>query len=224
MLASAEACVTEDELERGVVVCDVGGGTTDVAVFTGGAVSHTAVVPVGGGHVTGDLAVGLRCDLDTAEEVKRLYGHCLQLTVPADATVTLTPMGYEEPAQVPQRYLAEVIGPRAREMAQLIVAEIERGGPHHLLAGGIVLTGGGSLLRGFAEVMQQASDLPVRVAAPAGMTGMDEGLQGPQYATTVGLLRWGSRVRARSGRNGHNGNGHNGNGHGRFGRWLRELF
>src|SRR5207245_52461 len=93
-----------------------------------GSVLHTGVVPVGGNHVTGDLAVGLRCDLDTAEAVKRAYGHSLQLTVPSDATVTLTPMGYEEPVAVPQRYLAEVIGPRAREMAMLIGAEIERSG------------------------------------------------------------------------------------------------
>ena len=128
VLASAEAVVTEDELERGVVVVDVGGGTTDVAVFARGSIIHTAVLPVGGNHVTGDLAVGLRCDLDTAEVVKRSFGHCLQLTLPAEAQVTLTPMGYDEPVNVPQRYLAEIIGPRAREMAQLIAAQIEMAG------------------------------------------------------------------------------------------------
>lgn len=227
VLASAEAVVTEDELERGVVVADVGGGTTDIAVFSGGAIVHTAVIPVGGSHVTGDLAVGLRCDLDTAEVVKRSYGHSLQLTVPADATVTLTPMGYDEPVAVPQRYLAEVIGPRAREMATLIAMEVERSGAT-VLPGGIVLTGGGAMLRGFAEMCQQVTDLPVRLAAPTGTAGMDDELQGPQCATVVGLLRWAARTRgravARSNGHGHNGsNGHQGMSD-RFSRWLRELF
>lgn len=241
VLASAEAVVTEDELERGCVVVDVGGGTTDVAVFCEGSISHTSVIPVGGSHVTGDLAVGLRSDLETAEQVKRRFGHCLQLTVPPDAMVTVTPMGYDEPASVPQRYLAEVIGPRAREMAGMIAAEIERGAPNGLLPGGVVLTGGGAMLRGFAEIVQQVTDLPVRVAVPFGINGMDEALRGPQNATAVGLLRWGARSRPVRGRavarNGHvppgtrtSGNGHsNGNGHSttintRFGRWLRELF
>lgn len=239
VLASAEAVLTEEELERGVVVADVGGGTTDVAVFSGGAITHTASIPVGGNHVTGDLAVGLRADLETSEHVKRQYGHCLQLTLPADAVVTLTPMGYEEPAHVPQRYLAEVIGPRAREMASLIAAEIDRGG-RGLLPGGVVLTGGGAALRGFTEICQQVIDLPVRLAVPIGTTGMDDGLRQPHHATTVGLLRWGSRLRpSRNGRvlvsSGHNGhhNGTAGLGSGsdnglnineRFGRWLRELF
>ena len=226
VLASAEAVVTEDELERGVVVADVGGGTTDVAVFNGGAIVHTAVIPVGGNHVTGDLAVGLRCDLDTAEVVKRSYGHSLQLTVPSDATVSLTPMGYDEPVAVPQRYLAEVIGPRAREMATLIAMEIERSGAT-VLPGGIVITGGGAMLRGFAEMCQQVTDLPVRLAAPAGTVGMDDELRGPHCATTVGLLRWAARSRARQAVRA-NGHGHGGNGHqgmsDRFNRWLRELF
>jgi cell division protein FtsA len=212
------------------VVADIGGGTTDIAVFCGGSIAHTAVIPIGGSHVTGDLAVGLRSDLETAEIIKRQYGHCLQLTLPADATVSMTPMGYEEAVEVPQRYLAEVIGPRAREMAALVIAEVERAASPASLAGGIVLTGGGALLRGFAEIAQQVTDLPVRVAAPMGTTGMDESLRGAQHATVVGLLRWGARARIRNGvrSNGRsNGNGHGGGDDGfseRFGRWLRELF
>jgi cell division protein FtsA len=224
VLASAEAVVSRDEIERGVVVADVGGGTTDVAIFSRGSIVHTAVIPVGGNHVTSDLAVGLRCDLDTAETVKRSYGHCLQLTLPADSEVTLTPMGYDEPVQVPQRFLAEIIGPRAREMASLIAAEIERAGPTGLFPGGIVLTGGGALLRGFAEVTQQVTDLPARVATPEGVHGMNDEIRGPGHATVVGLLSWsargGKRHLARS--NGHVENGHNAGM--RFGRWLRELF
>jgi cell division protein FtsA len=225
VLASARAVTTEDEIERGVAVVDVGGGTTDIAVFGAGSVLHTGVVPVGGNHVTGDLAVGLRSDLETAEMVKRAHGHCLQLTIPADATLTLTPMGYEEPVAVPQRYLAEVIGPRAREMAVLIDAEISRSGAAARLPGGVVMCGGGALLRGFAEIVQQVTDLPVRVAAPPVAHGMDEGVRGPEHATLVGMLLWGdkrggSRTFART--NGHGGNGHTMNT--RFGRWLRELF
>jgi cell division protein FtsA len=137
-------------------------------------------------------------------------------------------MGYEEPVAVPQRYLAEVIGPRAREMAMLIGAEIERSGAT-VLPGGIVLTGGGAMLRGFAEMCQQVTDLPVHVAAPTGTMGMDDELHGPDCATVVGLLRWSARTGRRSAvrSNGHNGN-NNGNGHHgvseRFSRWVRELF
>jgi cell division protein FtsA len=228
VLASAEAVVTEDEIERGVVVVDVGGGTSDVAVFTRGSIVHTGVIPVGGNHVTSDLAVGLRCDLDTAETVKRSFGHCLQLTLPADAEVTLTPMGYDEPVGVPQRYLAEIIGPRAREMAALIAAEIERAGPAGLFPGGVVLTGGGALLRGFAEVVQQETDLPARVSAPQGVHGMNDEIRGPGHATVVGLLRWGARSsRGHKLPRASHANGHNPEGPAtgeRFGRWLRELF
>jgi cell division protein FtsA len=222
VLASAEAVVTEDELERGVIVCDIGGGTTDVAVFARGSIIHTAVLPVGGNHVTSDLAVGLRCDLDTAEVVKRNFGHCMQLVLPADAEVTLTPMGYDEPVNVPRRYLAEIIGPRAREMAQLISAEVESAGPASLFPGGIVLTGGGALLRGFAEMCQQVSDLPARLAVPTGVTGLNDEIQGPDHATVVGLLRWASRNKGRPIRS--NGNGNTEALGMRFGRWVRELF
>jgi cell division protein FtsA len=225
VLASAEAIVNRDEIERGVVVADIGGGTTDVAVFSRGSIVHTAVIPIGGSHVTSDLAVGLRCDLETAETVKRNYGHCLQLTLPADAEVTLTPMGYDEPVPVPQRFLAEIIGPRAREMASLIAAEVERAGPIGLFPGGIVLTGGGALLRGFAEVTQQETDLPARVATPEGLHGMNDEISGPGHATVVGLLSWSARSGRR--RQTARSNGHSNNGNGtsmRFGRWLRDLF
>jgi len=226
ILASAEAVVTEDEIERGVVVVDVGGGTSDIAVFARGSIVHTSVIPVGGNHVTADLAVGLRCDLETAETVKRNFGHCLQLTLPADAEVTLTPMGYDEPVGVPQRYLAEIIGPRAREMASLIANEVERAGPLGMFPGGIVITGGGALLRGFAEVVQQQTNLPARVAAPQGLHGMNDEIRGPSHATVVGLLRWGARSNlgrkpARSSPKGSEGTAATG---AKFSRWFRELF
>lgn len=233
-IASAEGVASDDELERGVVVADIGGGTIDVAVFAGGSITYTSVLPVGGNHVTADLAVGLRCDLDTAEVVKRSYGHCLQLTVPADAEVVMTPIGNEGPTQVPQRYLAEIIGPRAREMATLVAREIERAGRSALFPGGVVLTGGGANLRGLGEMMQQVTELPCRVGAPRGLSGMSSEVSGAQHAAVVGLIRWGARsTRGRSqvrAQNGQNGNGH-GHAHGAggavgatFGRWLRELF
>ncbi len=239
VLASAEAVVSEDELERGVIVVDIGGGTTDVAVFSRGSIAHTAVLPVGGNHVTGDLAVGLRCDIDTAEVVKRSFGHCLQLTLPADAEVTLTPMGYDEPVNVPQRYLAEIIGPRAREIAQLVAAQIEMAGPASHFAAGVVLTGGGALLRGFPEMVQTVTDLPARVAAPQGLSGMNDEIQGPDHATVVGLMRWAAR--RQGGKPARRLNAPDGGkvelrgriqtrprladpvGQ-RFGRWLRQLF
>jgi len=225
VLASAEAVVTEDEIERGVVVVDVGGGTSDIAVFARGSIVHTSVIPVGGNHVTADLAVGLRCDLETAETVKRNFGHCLQLTLPADAEVTLTPMGYDEPVGVPQRYLAEIIGPRAREMASLIAAEVERAGPLGMFPGGIVITGGGALLRGFAEVVQQQTNLPARIAAPQGLHGMNDEIRGPSHATVVGLLRWGARSNLGHKASRSNGKSSDGPAAGaKFSRWFRELF
>jgi cell division protein FtsA len=229
ILASAEAVVDEEELERGVIVVDIGGGTTDVAVFNKGSLVHTAVIPVGGGHVTGDLAVGLRSDLETAEAVKRLYGHCLQLSIPADAEVNMTPLGYDDPINVPQRYLAEIIAPRAREIAQLIASEIAQAGTLARYSGGIVLTGGGSALRGFAEVVQQITDMPARLASPVGVTGMNDEIAGPHHATVVGLLRWGTRLRGRSTRKepalaspGTRGGSRQAGG--AFARWLRDLF
>ena len=229
ILASAEAVVDENELERGVIVVDVGGGTTDVAVFNRGSLVHTAVIPVGGGHVTGDLAVGLRSDLETAEAVKRLYGHCLQLSIPADAEVNMTPLGYEQPIDVPQRYLAEIIAPRAREIASLIADEIAQAGSMARFAGGIVLTGGGSSLRGFAEIVQQITELPARMAAPVGVTGMNDEIAGPHHATVVGLLRWGTRLQGRSSRmqpamaTAGSGSSNRQSGGG-LARWLRDLF
>jgi cell division protein FtsA len=176
--------------------------------------------------------------------VKRGFGHCLQLTLPAEAQVTLTPMGYDEPVNVPQRYLAEIIGPRAREMAQLIGAQIEMAGPPSLFSGGVVLTGGGALLRGFGEMVQSVTDLPARVAAPTGVSGMNDEIQGPDHSTVVGLLRWAARsggrppARRLSGGNGHvhlvgrpqphvttQSQAQAGDPVGaRLGRWIRELF
>ncbi len=149
-------------------------------------------------------------------------------------------MGYDEPVNVPQRYLAEIIGPRAREMAQLIAAQIEMAGPPSHFAAGVVLTGGGALLRGFAEMTQTVTDLPARVAAPQGMSGMNDEIQGPDHATVVGLMRWSARYRGgrparRLGAGGGGGRvelrgqvrGRAGTATpagARFGRWLRELF
>jgi cell division protein FtsA len=139
--------------------------------------------------------------------------------------VTLTPMGYDEPVGIPQRFVAEIIGPRAREIAALISREIENAGPIGLFPGGVVLTGGGALLRGFAEVVQQESDLPARVATPQGVHGMNDEIRGPHHATVVGLLRWAARsnrarkvVRTRSDGAETAAIGT------RFGRWVRELF
>ncbi|MGC8461423.1 MAG: cell division protein FtsA [Candidatus Dormibacteria bacterium] len=233
-IASAEAVIQEEEMERGVVVADIGGGTTDIAIYRKGSLISTSVIPVGGNHVTGDLAVGLRCDLDAAEEVKRRAGHCLQLTVPADVMITMTPMGYDDTVQVPARYLAEIIGPRAREMAMLIQQAITKTGPASLYAGGVVLTGGGSLLRGFPEVVQQETDLPCRVAAPFDVDGIGHEMRDPQYATLVGLLRWGTRsirvahVKGRKQQRSLNITGTNRHNQTqvseRLSRWFRDLF
>lgn len=225
VLASAEAVLDEEERERGVVLVDIGGGTTDVAVFVDGAVLHTAVLPIGGYHVTSDLAVGLRSDLDTAEKIKKTHGHCLQLTVPADVSVPLTPLGYEAEIAVPQRYLAEVIGPRAREMARMIRAQIEVSGPPQRYPGGIVLTGGGALLRGFVDIIQQETDLPTRIATPPIVSGMGREVEGPSHATAIGLLLWGARLNRGTRTSGLRSPSRRSSGQGsvRVGKWLKGL-
>ena len=142
-LASAEAVLNDNELELGVAVADIGGGTTDIAIFNDGSVIHTAVLPIGGNHVTNDLAIGLRTSLTDAESAKINYGHALPGLIPRDEIIDIQPIGSEKVQGVPRAYLAEIIGPRAREIIELVRREIVASGLDGLLPGGLVLTGGG---------------------------------------------------------------------------------
>ena len=195
-LASAEAVLNDNEMELGVAVADIGGGTTDLAVFTDGSVLHTAVLPVGGNHVTNDLAIGLRTSLTDAESAKINYGHALPQLIPRDEIIDIQPIGSEKVQGVPRVYVAEIIGPRAREILLMIKAELERSGQLGLLPGGLVLTGGGSKLLGLPDMAAEILDLPVRVGVPIDVRGMADKVAGPSFATSVGLIKWGAKLTA----------------------------
>ncbi len=190
-LASAEAVLSDNEIELGVALADIGGSTTDLAVFTEGSVLHSAVIPVGGTHVTNDLAIGLRTSVAEAEAIKMNYGHTLPAQIPPEEVIEIRQIGIEKLQGIPRRYVAEIIAPRAREILALVRAEIRRSGHDRLLPAGVVLTGGGARLMGAVEIGQQVLDLPVRIGLPTGCVGMIEKLNGPSYATAVGLLKWG---------------------------------
>jgi cell division protein FtsA len=188
-LASGEAVLEPTEREMGVIVADIGGGTTDLALYTQGVVWHTRVLPVGGFHVTNDIAIGLRVPYEVAEDVKLKYGDCRPDQIDPGVVFTVEPFGGEK-IQVGRQDLAEVIEARAEEICQLILEEIRRSGYDGLLPAGIVMTGGAAQLRGMADVAQRVLGVPARVAKPKNLKGLVDSLQSPAFATSVGLLNW----------------------------------
>jgi cell division protein FtsA len=192
-LATSEACLTPAEKDLGVVLIDIGGGTTDVAVFVNGSIYHTAVVPVGGIHVTRDIAVGMRTNHNDAERLKLSHG-CAVARVIDDADVIDVPStGDREIRQLPRRVLAEIIEPRMQEIFTLALAAIEDSGHQDLLGAGAVLAGGGSLIDRAAECAQGVLGLPVRIGYPAGVSGITDAVDGPEFGTGVGLVLYGAR-------------------------------
>jgi cell division protein FtsA len=204
-LASAEAVLEPTEKEMGVLVVDIGGGTTDLALYKQGTVWHTRVIPIGGYHITNDIAIGLRAPHDVAEQVKVQYGDCRPAEIDPNFVFTVEPFGGEK-IQVGRQDLAQVIEARVEEIFHFILKDIQQSEYDGLLPAGVVLTGGGSLLRGITDVAERVLNVPARVATPRNMVGLVESLQSPAYATSVGLLRWASGERhhyqARSGNSG----------------------
>ncbi len=189
-LASAEIVLSESEREMGVVVCDIGGGTTDMAVYIDGDVWHTMVLAVGGNHVTSDIAHGLHLPIAQAEEIKLRHGHALQDEVDPEEAFYIHPFGEEEPVKVMRRELAHIIEARVEEIFSLVLQEIKRSGYDGLLPAGMVLTGGVSALPGIRKLAKRVLGMPVQVAQPDGLLGMVDQLDSPAYSTSVGLLRW----------------------------------
>ncbi len=189
-LASAEVILNENDREMGVAVCDIGGGTTDVALYVNGDVWHTMVIPVGGNHVTNDIAHGLRLPFDQAEALKIKYGHALRSAIGTDDFVTIQPVGAEREEQISRQDMAYIIEARMSELFDLILQEIKRSGYDTLLPAGLVLTGGASQLPGTLQLARQILDMPVRQARPVNLTGMVDKLSDPAYSTSVGLLNW----------------------------------
>jgi cell division protein FtsA len=189
-LASAETVLTETEREMGVVICDMGGGTTDMAIYIGGDVWHTNVLAVGGDHITSDIAHGLRLPITQAEEIKIKHGHAVRDEVPSGEAFSIKPFGEEQAVEINRQELAHIIEARVEEIFSLVLQEIKRSGYDGLLPAGMVLTGGASLLPGIRSLASQTLNLPVRIAMPENLIGMADKLQSPAFSTSVGLLKW----------------------------------
>ncbi len=187
-LASARAVLNEDEKELGVCLMDIGGGTTDIAVFAGGAIRHTAVIPIAGDQVTNDIAMTLRTPTKEAEELKLRYGCALRQLADPNEVIEVPGVGERAPRKLSRPMLAEVIEPRIEELYSLVQAELRRSGFEELLSSGIVLTGGSALLAGMTELGEEVFHLPVRVGVPSYVGGLSEVVRNPRYATSVGLL------------------------------------
>jgi cell division protein FtsA len=189
-LASAEVVVNETERQMGVVVCDIGGGTTDLAIYIDGDVWHTAVLSIGGNHITSDIAHGLRLPMSQAEEVKIQHGHADPSALTTQEYFTIRPFGEQEPVQVSRQDLVHIIHARVEEIFSLVVQEIKRSGYDGLLPAGMVLTGGCSSLPGIRTVASGVLGVPVRISKPENLIGMVDRLESPAFSTSIGLLRW----------------------------------
>jgi cell division protein FtsA len=189
-LASAEVVLTETERQMGVVVCDMGGGTTDMAICIDGDIWHTAVLSVGGNHITSDIAHGLRLPVSQAEEIKIQHGHAVRTEIGPDEFFNIKPFGEEKAAQISRQDLSHIIEARVDEIMGLVLQEIKRSGYDGLLPAGMVLTGGSSALPGIRTLTSRVLGLPVRIAQPENLIGMVDKLNSPAYSTSVGLLRW----------------------------------
>jgi cell division protein FtsA len=198
-LASAEACLTQDERELGCCLLDIGGGTTDLIAFTAGVVRHTASIPVGGDHVTNDLAVGLRTPVPEAEKIKREHACAFRDLVKEDFAIEIASVGDRPPRTIFARMLSDIVEPRVQEFLMLVRDELRRGGLESQVPAGIILTGGGAKLRGLVELAEHVFKLPVRVAVPRGLAGMSEEVSQSEYSTAVGLVLYGARTRRLAG-------------------------
>lgn len=189
-LASAEVVLTDQERQMGVAVCDIGGGTTDLALYVNGDVWHTMVLAVGGNHITQDIAHGLRLSFPQAEEIKKQQGYALRAGVGSEEYFTIRPFGEDQPVQINRQELAHIIEARVAEMFTLTLQEIKRSGYDGLLPAGMVLTGGTAALPGIKRLATEVLGMPVRTAEPENLSGLVDRLKSPAYSTGVGLLRW----------------------------------
>jgi len=192
-LASSEAVLSADEKELGVALVDIGGGTTDIAIFVDGAIKHTSVLSLGGNQLTNDIAVGLRTPTADAEKIKQAYGCCLTSSVGKDETIEVPSVGGREPRILSRQLLAEILEPRVEEIFSLVNREIVKSGFEDLIASGVVLTGGSAILPGMPELAEQVFNLPVRRGNPREIGGLTDVVNSPIYATGVGLVKYGSR-------------------------------
>ncbi|MGD9843655.1 MAG: cell division protein FtsA [Steroidobacteraceae bacterium] len=199
-LASSYAVLADDEKELGVCLVDIGGGTTDIAVFSGGAIRYTAVIPIAGDQVTNDIAVSLRTPTQHAEEIKMKYACALSQLAHADETIEVPSVGDRPPRRLARQTLAEVVEPRYEELFQMVRMELQRSGYEEVIAAGVVLTGGTSKMEGAVELAEEVFHMPVRLGTPQHITGLADVVRNPIYATGVGLLLYGRENYVRSNR------------------------
>ncbi len=199
-IASSEAVLTQDEKDLGVVLVDIGGGTSDIAIFKEGALVHTSVLALGGNHITNDIAVGLRTPQPEAEKIKIKYGCALASLIKPDETIEVSGVGGRKSRVLSRRLLAEIIEPRVEEMFSLIRREVEKSGYQNVLSGGMVITGGTTLLEGMPELAEFISELPVKRGVPHSVGGLRDVVNSPKFATGVGLLKYGCRNLTRTNR------------------------
>lgn len=218
-LASAEAALTSAERELGVVLADVGGGTTSLGVFASGGLTHTAILPIGGHHVTSDIAVGLRTPVAEAEKLKLRFGAATAAEASEGELIEVFNVGDREPRILPRRVLCEIIEPRLQEICNLLRLQIRRSGYAHLVPAGVVLTGGSALLRGIARFTSEKLEVPARVGLPEGVGGLTDAVGSPVYATAVGLVLYATRHRGARVLRHTNGAGF----WGRMRGWVRDM-
>ena len=196
-LASSQAVLTEDEKELGVCLVDIGGGTSDIAVYTEGSIKHTAVIPVAGDQVTNDIAIALRTPTKSAEELKKQYGCALRQLADSGQMIEVPSVGDRPERKLSRQTLAEVIEPRIEELYELVLHELRRSGFEELVSSGIVLTGGSSKMEGMVELAEEVFHAPVRLGIPKNVGGQSETVKNPIYATGVGLIQFGLLNRGR---------------------------
>ncbi len=190
-LASCNSVLTDDEKELGVCLIDIGGGTTDIAIFAEGAIKHTAVIPIAGDQVTNDIAVALRTPTLNAEDIKRKYACALTQLANVDEVIEVPSIGDRAPRKISTQNLAEIIEPRYEELMLLVQSELRRSGFEELIAAGIVLTGGSSKVMGLIDLAEEIFHMPVRMGGPQNVTGLTEVVKNPIHSTGVGLLMYG---------------------------------
>ena len=190
-LASAEAVLAGDERDLGVCMVDIGGGTTDIAVFEGGSIKQTSVLGLGGYHLSNDIAVGLRTPFDEAERIKKKFGLAAARYLPGDDVITVPSVGGRRPREVSRKILCEIIEPRVEEILTLAHQEVVRSGLEHRIPSGVVLTGGASSLGGLTELAEEIFETPVRLGVPSHIGGLQDVVRSPMYATGVGLVLFG---------------------------------
>jgi len=202
-LASSDSCLTQDERDLGCCLLDIGGGTTEIIVYGGGAIRHTSAVAIGGDHFTNDLAVGLRTPIPEAERIKRHHGCAASALLPSDASIEIASVGDRPPRTIFVRSLTEIIEPRAQELLALVRDDLQRAGLLKQIPAGFIFAGGGARLNGLDEMTEQYFHLPVRIAEPKGVLDLPDQVAQPEYATVIGLALYGAKARrnapARSG-------------------------